>query len=98
MINREILDKLAKNLMFKMNEEEYATLEKEFGITLKQMKLISNIKEIDKVEPMFYPFDLELDDSYFREDNYSNEISFDDIKVNVKEYEGSKVKVPKVVE
>ena len=98
MINREILDKLAKNLMFKMNEEEYATLEKEFGITLKQMELISNIKEIDKVEPMFYPFDLELDDSYFREDNYSNEISFDDIKVNVKEYEGSKVKVPKVVE
>lgn len=98
MINREILDKLAKNLMFKMNEEEYTTLEKEFDITLKQMELISNIKDIDKVEPMFYPFDLELDDSCLREDNYSNEISFDDIKVNVKEYEGSKVKVPKVVE
>lgn len=98
MINREILDKLAKNLMFKMNEEEYATLEKEFDITLKQMKLISNIKDIDKVEPMFYPFDLELDDSYLREDNYSNEIDFNSMLVNVKEYEGSKVKVPKVVE
>lgn len=98
MINREILDKLAKNLMFKMNEEEYATLEKEFDITLKQMELISNIKDIDKVEPMFYPFDLELDDSYLREDNYSNEIDFNSMLVNVKEYEGSKVKVPKVVE
>ena len=98
MINRDILDKLAKKLMFEMNDKEYETLEKEFNVTLKQMELISNIKDIDNVEPMFYPFDLELDDSYLREDIYNNEILFEDMKVNVKEYEGSKVKLPKVVE
>lgn len=98
MIDKNKLDDLAKKLMFEMNEEEYATLEKEFDVTLKQMEFIGNIKNIDKVMPMFYPFDLSLDDSYLREDNYVNEMSFDDMKNNVKEYEGNRVKVPKVVE
>ena len=97
-MDKKTLDSLAKRLMFEMNEEEYDTLSKEFDITLKQMELLNNIKDIDKVEPMFYPFDLELDDSVLREDVFSNEICFDDMKVNVKEYEGNKVKVPKVVE
>ena len=74
------------------------TLAKEFDITLRQMEFISNINEIENVEPMFYPFDLELDDSYLREDIFNNEIDFNSVLTNVKEYEGSKVKVPKVVE
>ena len=98
MIDEKKLDDLAGKLMFKMSKEEYATLEKEFAITIKQMNLLSNIKGLKEVEPMFYPFDLELDDSYLREDDYHNEIDFNDVKVNAKEYEGSKVKVPKVVE
>ena len=84
--------------MFEMNDEEYETLVKEFDVTLKQMAFIDNIKGIEDVEPMFYPFDLELDDSYLREDVCDNEINFTDVLTNVKEYEGSKVKVPKVVE
>ncbi len=38
------------------------------------MDLIGNIKDIDKVEPMTFPFDLELNDDYLREDVYNNEI------------------------
>lgn len=98
MINKNVLDNLAKKLMFEMSDMEYETLEREFNITLKQMEFINKIDNVDNVEPMFYPFDLELDDSYLRDDNYNNEITFDDMKINVKEYEGSKVKVPKVVE
>ena len=98
MLDKNKLDDLAKRLMFKMEDYEYETLLKEFDITLKQMEFISNIKGIDRVEPMFYPFDLELNDSYLREDVYDNEINFNDVLVNIKEYEGSKVKVPKVVE
>ena len=98
MLDKNKLDDLAKRLMFKMEDYEYETLLKEFDITLKQMEFISNIKGIDRVEPMFYPFDLELNDSYLREDVYDNEIDFNDVLVNIKEYEGSKVKVPKVVE
>ena len=98
MITRDKLEEYAKKLMFEMNEDEYKTLEDEFEVILKQMELIDNIKDIDSVEPMTYPFDLELDDSYLREDIDSNEICFDDMKVNVKEHENNMVKVPKVVE
>ena len=31
MITRDVLDNLAKKLMFKMNDEEYKTLENEFA-------------------------------------------------------------------
>lgn len=98
MITKEKLEMYAKKLMFEMKKEEYVTLEKEFEVILKQMNLISNIKDIDKVSPMTFPFDLDLDDSYLREDTYNNEISFNDMKVNVKDYEDNRVKVPKVVE
>lgn len=98
MITRDILDSLAKKLMFKMNEEEYQTLEKEFDIILKQMEFIDKIDGIEGVTPMTFPFELDLDDSYLREDIYKNEIDFNDMIVNVKDYDDNRVKVPKVVE
>lgn len=98
MITRDKLEEYAKKLMFEMNEDEYKTLEEEFDVILKQMELIGNIKDIETVVPMTFPFDLELDDSYLREDIANNEISFDDMVINVKEYENNMVKVPKVVE
>ena len=98
MITRDKLEEYAKKLMFEMNEEEYKTLEDEFKVILKQMDLIDNIKDIEGVSPMTFPFDLELDDRCLRGDNYNNEITFDDMKINVKEYENNMVKVPKVVE
>lgn len=98
MITRDKLEEYAKKLMFEMNEDEYKTLKDEFEVILKQMEFIDNIKDIDSVQPMTYPFDLELDDCCLREDIASNEISFDDMKINVKEYENNMVKVPKVVE
>ena len=81
MISKSELESLAKKLMFEMNDDEYETLEKEFDVILKQMDLIGNIKDIDKVEPMTFPFDLELNDDYLREDVYDNEITFDDMKI-----------------
>ena len=59
MITKDTLEKLAKKLMFEMNDDEYKTLEDEFKIILKQMDFIDNIKDIDDVEAMTYPFDLE---------------------------------------
>lgn len=98
MISKSELEILAKKLMFEMKDSEYETLEKEFDIILKQMDLLGNIKDIDKVSPMTFPFELDNDDSYLREDIYNNEISFNDMLVNVKNYEDNRVKVPKVVE
>ena len=98
MITRDMLDSLAKKLMFKMNEEEYQTLEKEFDVILKQMEFIDKIDGIEGVTPMTFPFELDLDDSYLREDIYKNEIDFNDMVINVKDYDDNRVKVPKVVE
>ena len=98
MVSKSELEILAKKLMFEMKDSEYETLEKEFDIILKQMDLIGNIEDIDKVSPMTFPFELDNDDSYLREDIYNNEISFNDMLVNVKDYEDNRVKVPKVVE
>lgn len=98
MITRDELDDLAKRLMFKMNEEEYKTLESEFNITLKQMEFIDKIDGLSNVSPMTFPFELDLDDRCLREDVYNNEINFNDMVVNIKEYDDNRVKVPKVVE
>ena len=98
MITKDMLSKYANDLMFKMNDDEYSTLESEFEIILKQMQLISKIDGLGDVCPMTYPFDLELDDTVLREDDFNNEICFNDMKINVKEYENDMVKVPKVVE
>ena len=97
-MTRDKLEELARKLMFEMEEDEYQTLLSEFDVILKQMDLIDKISDIDTVTPMTYPFDLELDDTYLREDIPSNEICFDDMKVNVKDYDSGMVKVPKVVE
>lgn len=98
MITKEKLEEYAKKLMFEMEEHEYKTLLDEFEIILKQMEYIDNIKDIDSVCPMTFPFDLELDDRCLREDEYNNEINFDDMKINIREYEDNMIKVPKVVE
>ena len=97
-MTKDKLEELARKLMFEMEEDEYQTLLSEFDVILKQMNLIDKISDIDSVTPMTYPFDLELDDTYLREDIPSNEICFDDMKVNVKDYDSGMVKVPKVVE
>lgn len=86
MITKEKLEEYVKKLMFEMNEDEYKTLLDKFEIILKQMEFIDNIKDIDNVIPMIFPFDLELTDSCLREDKYNNKISFDDMKINLKEY------------
>ena len=71
MVSKSELEILAKKLMFEMKDSEYETLEKEFDIILKQMDLIGNIEDIDKVSPMTFPFELDNDDSYLMYDKSS---------------------------
>ena len=96
MINKELLEMYAKKLMFKMNDEEYVTLEEEFKIILKHMDLIGKIENIKDVEPMTFPFINE--DVSLREDEIDNTITTEDLLLNVKDKERNQVKVPKVVE
>ena len=95
-MNKETLEMLASKLMFTMDDSEYETLSKEFEVILKQMDLIGQISDIEKVEPMTFPF--MLDDVNFREDEVVDELSVDDILVNSGSNLYNQVKLPKVVE
>ena len=96
MISKSELESLAKKLMFEMNDDEYETLEKEFDVILKQMDLIGNIKDIDKVEPMTFPFT--NDNVVLREDKDGKTITVEEALANCHGRKGREVKVPRVVE
>ncbi len=96
MISKEKLKTYANKLMFDMNDSEYETLQNEFEIILKQMDLIGEIKEIQNVEPMTFPFSLE--EVTLREDANSRCIEVEDALSNCHGKKGNEVKVPRVVE
>ena len=95
-MDKETLKMLANKLMFTMEESEYDTLLEEFEIMIKQMDLIGEIKGIEDVEPMVYPFPLE--DVCLREDNVVDELEIDEILKNSGSTLYNQVKLPKVVE
>ena len=96
MIKKEDLKRYANLLMFDMDEVEYDTLEKEFKTILKQMDHIAEIKDIEKVEPMTFPFSLE--EATLREDEVGNYLTVGEVLDNAKEEVDDQVKVPKVVD
>ena len=57
MIEKEKLQMYAEKLFFRMNDEEYTTLQQEFDVILKQMDIIDKIEGISSVEPMTFPFE-----------------------------------------
>lgn len=95
-MDKKELENLASKLMFTMDDREYETLAEEFYIILKQMDLIGEIKDIDKVEPLIYPFSLE--NTICQEDDVMDELSIDDILLNSDDNLYNQVKLPKVVE
>ena len=96
MITKELLKDYANKLMFDMNEEEYATLEGEFEVILKQMDLIENIENIKNVEPMTFPYLKE--NVILRDDSITRTIDYTEALSNAKEVKDREIKVPKVVE
>ena len=95
-MDKKELKLLASKLMFTMDEAEYETLSNEFEVILKQMDLIGKIKDIDKVEPLVYPF--KLDNVKMRKDEVVDELELEDILSNSGSNLYNQVKLPKVVE
>ncbi len=97
MIEREKIESYAEKLMFRMKPEELDTLEKEFDIILKQMKLIENIKDIEKVNPMTFPF-ITYEAELRSDEEESDSLTVDEVLKNSKHVVKDQIKVPKVVE
>ncbi|MFV0275521.1 MAG: Asp-tRNA(Asn)/Glu-tRNA(Gln) amidotransferase subunit GatC [Bacilli bacterium] len=96
MIEKEKLEDYAKKLMFKMNDEEYETLQNEFETILKQIYLINKIEGIKEVEPMSFPF--VTYQTSLRNDVVEESLEIDDVLKNASSSYCDQVKVPKVVE
>lgn len=96
MIEKEKLQMYAEKLFFRMNDEEYATLQQEFDVILKQMDIIDKIEGINNVEPMTFPF--EKEGTVFREDIANDNLKPEEVVKNAKDVYFEQVKVPKVVE
>ena len=94
--NISVLKDAAKRLLFDMSESEYETLLKEFDIVTKQMNIIGSNHEIDKYEPMSFPF--ECSTSYLREDVPAEPLSREEALRNSKRKIGGQIKLPKVVQ
>ena len=94
--NIEVLKDAAKRLLFDMSESEYETLLNEFDIVTKQMGILGRNNEIEKYEPMSFPF--ECTTSYLREDVPEEPLSREDALRNSKRKIGGQIKLPKVVQ
>ena len=90
------LKDLATRLKFDMSEEEYKTLQEEFEVILSQMELLGNIKGLDDVEPMTFPYAVFA--SLVREDEVGELMSYDEIFSNIKNSRFNQIRVPKVVQ
>lgn len=93
---KEVVDSLADKLLIGLTEDENKMVLEEFEIIDKNINIINEIPDIEKVEPMSYA----LDDFYYelREDEDEGEnITIDEILSNCDDYVGREIRVPKVV-
>ena len=94
--NINVLKDAANRLLLDMSEDEYKTLLDEFDIVTKQMKAIGNNKELDKIEPMVFPF--EIYTTELREDVAQEPLTREQALKNSQRKVGGQIKLPKVVQ
>ena len=94
-INKDVLKKVANNLMFDMTDEEYETLLTEFDVLVKQFELMSEINGLEEVTPMSFPF--EVTNDYLREDIPDTPLNREDALKNAKDVVDGQIRLPKVV-
>lgn len=91
---KEMLRKLANDVMFDLNDQEISELQEEFEIYMKQMDLLNRI-DTKNVEEMVYPFDTPT--TFIRDDEYESVLSVQDALANAPKVAANHIVVPKVV-
>lgn len=93
---KETVDNYADKLLIGLTEEENKMVLDEFEIIDKNIDLINEIKDLDKIEPMSHC----LDDFVYelREDVIEESIPIEDLLKNCDKTKDREVKVPKVVQ
>jgi aspartyl/glutamyl-tRNA(Asn/Gln) amidotransferase C subunit len=94
-ITMDVLKDAANRLLFDMSDEQYKTLYEEFQILTKQMETIGKIPDLDKYEPMTFPFDCTT--TFLREDVAQEPLPRDAALKNAGNKQDNQIKLPKVV-
>ncbi len=93
---KEKIDKYANDLLIGLTDEERTMIQEEFDVIEKNINLINEIPNIKDVEPLSYPYEMEMDD--LRSDDEIDEtIEIDTLLKNAGQIDGREVEVPKVV-
>ena len=93
---KEMVDDYADKLLIGLTEEENKMVLDEFEVIDKDISLINEIEDIEKIEPMTHCLD---DFTYeLREDEIEESTDIDLILSNCDDYINDEVRVPKVVE
>lgn len=95
MVTKEKLKDYAAKLMFDMDDAGYERTLEEFETIEKHMALIGEIKDIEKIEPMTFPY--VIYHATLREDEAKDCLSNEEVLKNSKETKADQIKVPKVV-
>ena len=95
MVTKEKLKDYAAKLMFDMDDAGYERTLKEFETVEKHMALIGEIEDIEKVEPMTFPY--VIYHATLREDEAKECLTNEEVLINSKDTKANQVKVPKVV-
>ena len=92
---KEMVDDYADKLLIGLTKEENELVLKEFDVIEKNMEIIANYPDIDKVAPMVHA----LDDFVYelREDEALESVEIDELLKNCDRYDGREIEVPKVV-
>lgn len=94
-VDIDVLKDAANRLLFTMSEEEFNMLLNDFDVIQKQFSLVENIKGIDDVEPMTFPYDIFI--NQMRDDIPINNLSKEDILKNAIDTKDGYIKLPKVI-
>ena len=95
MFTKEVVDDLANKLLIGLTEEENKMVLEEFEIIDKNINIINEIKDIEKVEPMTHTLD---DFEYeLREDIPEESVPIEDLLSNCDVHSAREIEVLKVV-
>ncbi|MCI8575437.1 MAG: Asp-tRNA(Asn)/Glu-tRNA(Gln) amidotransferase subunit GatC [Bacilli bacterium] len=94
---KEMVNELADKLLFDLSEEENQMVLDEFEEIDRNMNKINKIADIEKVDVMTHPFEIEFSISDLREDDNIEELSQEDVLQNAGHKNLTSIIVPKVV-
>lgn len=93
-LDKELIEKLSKDLMFRLTDEEIEMIHSESSLFLNQVKVLHDINT-DGIEVMSYPF--ETATSWLREDESNHVIGQSLALKNAPRVEGDYFEIVKVV-